>query len=103
MSFKKNRKSQPSYKPVEMREFGHGYNPPQRDIEIEQKVINPYTIVGDCKPSKTGKSLTMRIRCSDGLIHDYTIAKSDIERLFLSIELPVIPANIREYHNPLKE
>lgn len=63
-------------------------------------VSNPFTIVGDAKPSKTGRSLSIRIRCSDGLIHDYTIARSELERVFMhdgNDEL--IPAEIREYHN----
>ena len=69
-------------------------------------IINPFTIVGDCKPSKTGRSLAMRIRCSDGMIHDYTIAKSELERIFLhnfdeltNYDGKFIPAEIREYHN----
>lgn len=67
-------------------------------------VSNPFTIVGDCKPSKTGRSLSMRIRCSDGLIHDYTILKTELERVFLHTpeQGELIPAEIREYHN-LKE
>lgn len=93
----KKNKNRPSYKPVEIREL-------QQDINPEQKVLNPFTIVGDCKPSKTGKSLAMRIRCSDGLIHDYTILKTELERLFFwDGEGELIPASIREYHNPLRE
>jgi len=64
-------------------------------------VSNPYSIVGDCKPSKTGRSLSMRIRCSDGMIHDYTILRTELERVFLHDETTgeLIPAEIREYHN----
>lgn len=68
--------------------------------EISAPASNLFTVVGDAKPSKTRLSLSMRIRCSDGIVHHYTIAKKDLERLFLtSPSEELIPAAIREYHN----
>lgn len=94
MSKNRNKKNRQGYKGVETQlnedtKTSLGY------------VSNPFTIVGDAKPSKTGRSLSMRIRCSDGLIHDYTIAHSELERIFLHdvSKGELIPAEIREYHN----
>ena len=69
--------------------------------EVSTLIRNPFTVVGDAKPSKTGLSLSMRIRCSDGEVHHYTIAKKDLEKVFLTpLTEEIIPAAIREYHNP---
>lgn len=70
----------------------------------QERSHNPFNIVGDAKPSKTGYSLAIRIRCSDGLIHDYTILKTELERIFLwNGEGDLIPASVREYLNKIEE
>ena len=91
MSKNRNKNKSQGYKGIET----------QANEQTLGYVSNPFTIVGDCKPSKTGRSLSMRIRCSDNMIHDYTIARSELERIFLHDDekFELIPAEIREYHN----
>lgn len=67
---------------------------------VVSSVSNPFKIVGDARLSRTGRSLSMRIKHSDGNIHYYTIAKNDLERIFsISVDAELIPASIREYFN----
>ena len=94
-----SRKNPPKNKNFSDRE--HSSNFENLETEGSNLKPNPFTIVGDAKPSKTGLSLSMRIRCSDGEVHHYTIAKKDLENVFLTPPMEeIIPAAIREYHNP---
>lgn len=97
MGNKKNRQREAGYKPVETQN-----NESIKESVIQNPMYNPFNVVGDAKPSKSFKSLAMRIRHESGEIHHYTILKSELERMFLHNpeQGELIPAEIREYLNP---
>lgn len=97
MSKNRNRQKSAGYKPVECQELQREINGARDNIPSPvSRPVNPYTIVGACRVSRSGLSLSIKLF---GDTPRYlTIGKQDIINLFTDTnELTV--ASVKEYHN----
>jgi hypothetical protein len=92
----KNRKGKSAgYKPVECQDLQHEINGENIPSPISRPV-NPYTIVGACRVSRSGLSLSIKLF---GDTHRFlTIGKQDIINLFTDTN-GLSVASVKEYHN----
>lgn len=76
----------------------NGNEHPSPVISNEQRESNPYEIVGTCRMSKTGKSLSIKLGNGKEARY-FSISKYDIESVFHN---PLTVADMREYDSPPK-
>lgn len=107
---KRHNKNANGYKGVECQDLEKEINgsevkiPPNPVIPVKPvQASNPYRIVGQCRLSKSGGSLSIRL--SEGGLNQYrylTILRRDLVALFTDGNNLTV-ADVREYDNPVKE